>query len=314
MKYQSTSRILSVLFHGLIFMAFGALASYFAFFVLPWSFSTNPTRWSTSLFSAPFFLYFELAVIGLVMAILSAIGFYHGVKGVINARDDEPVRKSLTWFIVEGWVVALFWLLQATLLFDCLNASNNNLAFVIIMSVVFTIIFLIATCIPMVRMYGDNKKPEYLLKSLNLGGIIGALTISFCTLLTLIGNWSGSAGTAAQEYANKYFGYLLVATLVIAVVLIVAYIALKKGKKASGYLVSTATLLTGAQLIGYCIMDLLDHENHENISCHYYAMDNAWNGYGFVIMGIVVGSVIVLTSLYLFYAHGQEGKEKINKA
>lgn len=310
MKYQATSRILSVIFHGLIFAAFGALASYFAFFVLPFSFSGNPTRWSTNLFEAPYFLYFELAVIGLVMAILSAIGIYHAVKGIINPRDDESVVKALTWFIVEGWVAALFCFLQATLLFDLLNASSNNLAFVIIMSIVFTVAILIATNIPMVRLY-DGKKQDYLLSSITLGGVISVLAVALCSLLTLIGNWSSALGTQKYNWCNVMFTYLGVAMLIVGCILILAYIALKKGKKAGSYLVSVATLVLGAQLIGYCVIDIV---NYDNNYCHYNGMNNAWNGYGFSIMGIVIGSVVILASLYLFYASSQEKPAKINKA
>ena len=36
MKYSSTARILSTVFHGLIFAAFGCLGFYFGFFTTPW--------------------------------------------------------------------------------------------------------------------------------------------------------------------------------------------------------------------------------------------------------------------------------------
>lgn len=312
MKYQATSRILSVVFHGLIFAAFGALASYFAFFVLPFYFSGNPTRWSTNLFEGPYFLYFELAAIGLIMAILSGIGLFHGIKGIINPRDDAPVVKSLTWFIVEGYIASLFWFLQATLLFDLLNASSNNLSFVIIMSLVITVALLIATNIPMVRLY-DGKKQDYLFSSVTMGAIISVLVIALCSLLTLIGNWSLSSGTSPANWCNVFFTYIGVAMLIIACVLILAYIALKKGKKSANYLISTATLLTGAQLIGYCVIDILQYEND---NCHYNHVDLEWNGYGFDIMGFVLGSVIIFAALYLFYASGSSSakNEKINKA
>lgn len=310
MKYQSTSRVLSFLFHTIIFLAFGALGMYFGAFVVPQFFTSGVMEWRESLFDAPYFLYLEFAVIGFTYFVLSGYGAYQAWLGLSHPNDDAPVVKSLTVFIVEGWIISLALLLHGVLLFD-VTANGTNMAFAVVMALIFAILMLIATNIPMVKLY-DAKDQKQLIGFLLMGAVVftGFMIIEVGLGLVLTINETYSA-----KMPTVYMLLTLLCQNVIAFVLsLLAAIAIKKGKSSlAGYLTSGASFGLGAGLVIYGALDMVYYDKpvHFNLigsPIQGFVTEQTKFGYGFPIMCIVVGAAMLAAACYLIWNASREKK------
>lgn len=302
MKYQNTSRTLSFLAHALITVLFGLLGLYFGIFVVPEYFLTQSAKlewvWENFLFNGAFLLYLELAVIGLSMATISGYGLYHSVKALQNPRDDEPVVKSFTVLIVEGWLMGIFFLLQSVLFFDLTGntgSGKDNLTFVIIMGIILALMLLIATNIPMVKLY-DGKDQKPLLKEL-----VGGLMVVTCFTaieagIALITNATNSSLNPWKQGEINWLLFVITAMNLVAAILalIVYFFVFDKNGKLAGYLTGGAILSLGAGLIAYGVLSLVwkDHGIHLNYigDLGAYKFGDKY-GYGFMVMNLVVGVI-----------------------
>ena len=310
MKYANTSRTLSFLAHLLIVLAFGALGLYFGAFVVPEYFGTDPKYFAEFLFDGAYLLYLELAVVGLSFAVISGYGLFYSVKGLMNPRDDAPVVKALTTLIVEGWAAAIFFLLQAVLFFDLTgnNGADSNLVFVIVMSLLIAIIFLIATNIPMVKLY-DGKDQKPLLHGFIGGAMVFTCAIALETGLSLIVN---AANTSVNVWKQSEINLLLLtitlSNLVAFVLLLLSWLNnFKKGNKLPGFMAGGAVIAVGIGLIVYGVLTIVWRDNgiHLNYALEEgktYIFGGAHWGYGFPIMNLVVGAVTSVLGGYIMIA------------
>jgi hypothetical protein len=317
MKYGNTSRSLCLLFHGLIFAAFACLGLYFGFFVVPFYFDeTLKTYFTNGAVFGAYNLYLELAVVGLSLAVTSGYGFYQAIKAMMAPSDDKPVIKSFTAFIVDGYIASVFFILQGLLLFDL--TANKNLAFVIIMAILFSIILLIATNIPMVRLF-DGKDQTPLVVGLNLGGAITAFWVAFETLLSLISSYAYSNSTGNPvSYAVYLHSQLLIGIIgglvIFGLLLASAIVTLKKGVKdskaslLSGYLTGGSMFVVAAMMLSLSIIELANHD----LPIHLESQDlTSSYGWGYGIMGVILGTGVLAAAIYFMIVTGKEGKKKV---
>lgn len=308
MKYQGTSRTLSFLFHALIALLFGALALYFGIFVVPEFFTSGLMKWRESLFDAPYFLYLEFAVIGFTFMLLSGYGCYQGWLGLSKPNDDAPVIKSLTIFVVEGWILSLALLLHGVLLFD-VTANGTNMAFAVIIAIIFAILMLIATNIPMVKLY-DGKDQKQLLFFLLLGATIftGFMVLEVGAGLLLM-----LPETFSAKMPSLYMLLTMVCQNAVAFVcFLLSALSVKKGKLgATGYLAAGGTFGLALGLLVYGSLDMVFYDKpvHFNLldSPIHGAAQNAF-GYGFPVMCIVVGAVLLGAAIFLIWNASREKK------
>ncbi len=313
MKYTSTSRTLSLMAHALIFAAFGVMGIWFGFFVVPQYLGGQPDYWyrdSGLAFdnNGPFFLWFELAVIGLVFMIISAIGFIHALKSLKDIHDDEPAVKSFVALICEGWLAAIFFVLQAALLWDL--TANGNIAFVVVMALVIAIVLLIATNIPMVKIF-DQRDQKPLLRAFMGAAALSMIVIALEGALGLI----GAATWANQKVQVSYLLIVLIASSAIAAILaffgwlIMGKNNSEKGTKVATYLTALALLVVGAGLMVYGIMDICYQyapgSSTVPLTVHLYNKDMSFD-LGFGIMGIVLGSLVLIGALVVAYFANHE--------
>ncbi len=320
MKYTSTSRTLSLIAHALIFLAFGFMGIWFGFFVVPQYLGSTPAYWytidGTSLgfnTNGAFFLWFELAVIGLGFMVISAIGFYHALKSLKDVHDDEPAVRSFIALINEGWIAAVFFLLQASLLWDL--TANGNIAFVIIMAIIIAIILLIATNIPMVKIF-DQRDQKPLLRA-----FIGSAAIIL--IITAIEGALGLVG--ASTWANQKVQVSQLLIVIIASSFIAALFAFfgwlvmgknntEKGTKVATYLAAGALVFVAAGLMVYGIMDICYQyapgSSTVVLNVHLYNKDLSFD-LGFGIMSIVLGSLSLIGSLVLAYFANHEAPKAL---
>ena len=291
MNYQNTSRVLTLVFHAVIFAVFGALGLYYGAFCVPYYFTSDPGAFGVGQQLA-YNLYLELATVGLTFMLISGYGIYEGFKAIKEPSDDAPVIRGFTAFIVEGYIAALFFLANAAVYFDLI--SGSNLAFIIIMAVLFAIILLIATNIPMVRLFdGKDQKPLFALMSLGGGSFF-----AFEALLIAITYFVMIAQPALAYYFNIKM-FLLIGFLcsVIAAGLLIAsgVLIIKKGTsspkavKTSGYLAGGSVLVLGVAqaLIGALTLVWSDY------NCHLEYAKLVYGGPAYPIMCLVSGVALI---------------------
>jgi hypothetical protein len=322
MKYGSTSRMMALVFHAILFAAFGVLGLYFGFFVAPEYFDPAiQTYFTNGATFGAYNLYLELAVIGLAIATVSGYGLVEGVKAVLAPNDDAPVIKSFTAFIGDGYIASAFFLLQGMLFFDL--TANKNLPFVIIMAILITIILLIATNIPMVKLF-DGKDQKPLVVGLSLSGAVTFFWIAAEVLLTLIVSQGYVARNGAYTGSSWIHTQLLIGGLaslaIMGLLLGAAIVTLKKGTQdkgaaaLSGYLTSGAVALLGGEMLALGIIEVVNYST-EKIHMESSTLSAATYGYGYGIMLLILGSAALLAAIYFAAVTGKEaGKKPVAKA
>jgi len=293
------------LFHVLIVLAFGALGMYFGCFVAPQYFSHFFADWTEYLFQAAYFLYLELAVIGFTFFVISIYGAIEAYKSLANPHDDAPVVNSLSAFVAEGWILSIGLLLQGVLLFDVVsNDNSSNMAFTVVVSLVFAIILLIATNIPMVKLYDgrdQNQLLVHLLRGVGVFAVAMAVETGLSLILTLLETYSGKAAV------SYFLGIMVISNAIVAVLSFLAAKKIKDGNaKIAGYLASGMTFAYAAGFIVYGALDMVYYEstvhfNHTGAGFNDQASNVSNFGYGFPIMCIVIGAVLLAASAYLIW-------------
>lgn len=308
MKYTSTSRTLSTLAHIVIFLAFGFMGMWFGFFVVPqylggqadYFYRDSGLNFDSS---GAYFLWLELAVIGLAFMIISLLGAIEGIKSLQNPHDDEPAVRSFSALICEGWIAAIFFLMQAALLWDL--TANGNLVFVIIMALLIAIILLIATNIPMVKIFDQRDQTPLLRDFMGCGAIVAAL-IALEAGISII----GASTYASQRVQIFHFLYIMIATsAVTAILAFLGWLYLgkhsdDKGLKISSYLTSGAVGASGIGLMVYGIFDIAYQyapgSSDVLLKVHLYMKGLSFD-LGFGIMAIVIGALLAIGALVLVY-------------
>ena len=278
MKYSNTSRFLNLVFHGLIVLAFGALGLYFGLMVTPLYLAGSKPAYMEAM-GAPFLLYFELGIVGLTLCSLSVYGFITALKSIKDNRNDSLVVRSFTTFIVEGYIAALFFLLNAVVFFDLIK--GNSVTFVIIVGLVLAIVLMIATNIPMVKLY-DGKDQTPLLASFALGA---AFMFGWATILnfgTLIGSWAHGVYSSYKFFNGEFLGYtlgFLAMTLMLAFagVLLLRRAQDPKAQKLAGHLGAGSIFLFAAAFI---VSGLLEVIYNDTRLIHLNGENFAWQGNG----------------------------------
>lgn len=303
MKYANTSRSLSFLAHLLLVLLFGFLGIYFGCLVTPFFFvaAVDPI---VPVIEGAYLLYLELSVLGWSLAILSAVGLWNAVKALKNPRDDEPVVKSFTLLISEGWIASLFFLLQACLFFDLTgrNSAADNRVFVIIASLLITIGLLIATNIPMVKLY-DGKDQKPLVRSFVGAGLVVTGATFVESAVTLVGLLSNQTMTPSLR---EKFMWLLVAIVVpsfiAALLLCLGYfVFFKKNAKLASLLAGFAFVAIALGLVAFGVLNIVWYES--NVALNAIGKDSAFAfkpyGYGFAVMNFVVAAFTCALSVIL---------------
>lgn len=295
-KYQSTSRILVLAFQILIFLAFGAFGCYYGFFCVPFVSKLAGITFDWVNTTTAFNLSYELAVIGLTGMTTAIYGIYQGVKGIMEPTNDDPVVKGLTTFIVQGYLAAAFFFLNAAVFFDLVKGTN--LAFVIVIASILFILLMIATNIPMVRLY-DNRDQKPLLASLSYGFAVAAAWVFLINAIALISTYTHAAEAFYGEIRSFLFTGV-VTGLASALFLFFAGYLITKGDKTkeSALLTSGSILSAGLYFLVYGILSFVWRDDN----CHLNYVDmlskNAKAaGYGFPIMCLILGSLLILGAL-----------------
>lgn len=318
MKYSNTARVLSFILHLILALAFGVLGVYFAFFVVPFHFDDGIKMnfMNSGISNFAFVLDVALAVLGLSVFTVSTYGAVEGAKSLLAPNDDKPVVKAFTAFIGDGYIASGFFAALAFLYFD--SIKNGNLAFAIVMCVLLLITLLIATNIPMYRLFEGKETTEELV-GLSLTAAVSFFYIALMNFLGLVGDWvvmnrqttGGGVNFALQLGLTAIFT-VLIAGLMLASALILKKkgVADKKAVALSGYFASGSFLFLGGSLIktGVCEFLWKDYKFHLNYTEH------AFSGYGYASMCLVIGSLAVLGAIAFAVFTANDSKKTEAKA
>lgn len=316
MKYSQTARVLSLIFHGIIALAFGCLGFYFGFFVAPEYFNPGANIFVEYLFSGSYLLYFELAVIGLSLFLISSYGFVKALLS-INSNSDEKLVESFSAFIADGWVASIFFALQAILLFDLTSnttgTSNGSVAFVVVAALIIAIILLIATNIPMVKLF-DGKDSSILVTRLAWGAATALLVMSVEALITLPGLYVATDMAYDADISFQLWT-LFVATVVPGILLALLGFKVRKDGFAKTANFSNATITVTGGLIGIAMLligcfelvGLGDDESFYTI----LTTDFKPVGYGYPVMLVILGSLLIIgTVAFVGYSLSPKAKRE----
>jgi hypothetical protein len=312
MKYQNTSRVLTLVFHAIILAAFGSLGFYYGAFCAPYYFTNDPGAFGVGQ-SLAYNLYLELATIGLTLMTISVYGVIQGVKGILHPDDDAPVVKGFTAFIVEGYIAAIFFLANAAIYFDLI--SGSNLAFIIVMAVLLAVVLLIAANIPMVRLYdGKDQKPLFAMMSLG-GGTFFAYEAFIITVTYFV--MIANPALAYYFYIKMFLLIGFLASIITAALLITSgVLIIRKGEtspkvvKTSGYLTGSSVIVLGiAQtVIGALTLVWDDYNCHLEYPKFVYKGDPAY-----AIMCLVSGVALLGAGIAFLIINSRDNSEEAKK-
>jgi multisubunit Na+/H+ antiporter MnhF subunit len=319
MKYSNTARVLSFLLHLILVLAFGTLGVYFGFFAVPFNLDSANRMAVMNDFIAGLALNLdiELAVLGLSIFTISLYGMIQGIKSLLAPNDDKPVVKSFVAFIGDGYIASGFFAACAFLYFDPI--ANKNLAFAIVMCVLFMIILLIATNIPMYRLFEGKETTEELV-GLSFTAAIAFFYVALMNFLAFITCQIVMARQATTGYGNfaLTLGIAALGTAIVAgFMAATGFILRKKGvgdKKAvalTGYLTSGAFLFLGGSLLSTGIMELLWKDTK---LVHLDKYDYNFTGVGYGIMCLVIGALAVIGAIAFAVFTAQDSKKAEAKA
>ena len=310
MKYGNTSRTLSLIFHLIIGLAFGALGLYYGIFVTPLYWTVNQMAFTNyQVFAFNFNL--ELAVLGLSLFLISIYGFVQAVKSILRPSDDELVVKSFVAFIAEGYIGALFALANAAIYFDLL--SFGSIPFIVIMGLLLAIILLIAANIPMVHIF-DGRDSRPLLSGLSYAAGVFFGISALELLASLVGIWSRGGNVLSFNFqVTSLLGFSCLALAIVAILALVAgfVIAKKKGAKPltiGGFLASIAIMIVGGIVAGNGIFDLYFKDVG---SVHMESKTLTYTGLAYPVCAMVFGAAIIGVGIAFLIATAKDSKKAI---
>ncbi|MFA6620045.1 MAG: hypothetical protein WCS90_02815 [Bacilli bacterium] len=320
MKYSNTARVLSFLFHLILVLAFGVLGVYFGVFVVPFLFDEtirgNFINDAIRGFAPT--LDIALAVLGLSVFIISLYGLIQAAKGLRDPNNDKVVVKSFTAFIADGYVASAFFAACAFLYFDTI--ANGKMAFAIVMSVLLMIIFLIATNIPMYRLFEGKETTEQLvglslaaaiglglIGIMNFAALVNCLIVTNRTTMSWGGNFAAQLATAAGTNLVAS-GFMIASAALIGK----KSAADKKAVSLGGYFTSGALFFVGAALISAGTMDLIWHADKYYV--HLNSYNYAFTGWGYGVMNIVLGGLAIIGTVVFAIVTYNESKKTAVKA
>lgn len=235
MKYSSTIRLVNLVLFALLGVAFGWLGVYFGLLV-------SPSLWLQNL---PFGLKVPdmslvltvlLGVAGLAGLIISVIGVVKSAISLVR-KDDEIVRQCFGCYISIGYLVAVFFLLNAVWLYRLVttNLGFDDLGFAIVVYVILMIVALIASSIPLVKMFGEGEGTNRVMLILSRTLVSANISVALVFFLAWINILSNRDIVSHADIMSTKFGVYALIPFIAALVGCVAVLGYRRAEKAGQY-------------------------------------------------------------------------------
>jgi len=306
MKYSSTLRLMNVVLFALLGTGTGILGIYFGFVIAPhlwfgdFAIGFKAPDMSLALVSL-------LGALGLAGFGISLLGFVKSIMSLVK-KDDEIVRQAFGCYIALGYIVAVFFLLNAVWLYRLLtsNIGFDDLGFAIVIYVILMLVALIASSIPLVKMFGEGEGTNRVMMTLSEAAIAVNLAIAvefcviFCANVGKINNYAH-----ADVMATKFGLYALVPFLA-AVVACIALLGYKRAEKAGAYrklngvLFECSLAIDALAIVMAGIFAYVYKDNPYSLMAKGVMMNWSYNE-EFAIASWIVGGIMFLLSCLLVY-------------
>lgn len=250
LRNYSSMRYVNLAIFTVLFAGFLTLAIYFAFLITPYLWVSGvkapienmPDDFSTA-------LGVMLGAIGVAGSLISGFGFYYSLMSILK-NDDEYVIKGFASYIAIGYMVSIALFLNAVWLYRLTTTEigYGEIAFVIIIYLIALIIALIASNVPLVKLYGEDEHSNRTMKvivgslaAVDLGVAIPFLASYFVCL---------SSGSFANKdiVSTKFLVYGLIPLLAF-LVFAIAFYSFCKGEKAKKETKLGMGLFTGGTIV-----------------------------------------------------------------
>lgn len=306
MKYSSTVRLINTILFALLGVGFGFLGVYFGILVAPYLW-LGRLPFSMSVPNISLGLAVLLGALGIAGLIVSLFGFVKSILSLVR-KDDEIVRDCFGCYIGIGYIAAVFFLLNAVWLYRVFtsNIGFDDIGFAIVIYVILMILALIASSIPLVKMFGEGEGTNRVMAIITRALVAIDLGIFLPFGIGYIAVKTAEPFSHQPTMAIKFGIYALI-PLVAAIVGCLAYFGYRKAQKAgkyikrNGLIFESALCVNGAAIIVAGILNYIYRDQPTSIMAP--AVQSQWSTYmnEFSVCSYIVGGAIVLLSLILIY-------------
>lgn len=308
MKYSPTVRLINVVLFALLGFGFGYLGVYFGILV-------GPNLWLENL---PFgmkvpemslALVMLLGALGLAGLLLSVLGLVKSILSLVR-RDDERVRQAFGCYIGIGYLIAVFFLLNAVWLYRLLttNIGFNEIGFAIVIYVILMIVALVASSIPLVKMFGEGEGTNRVMGILTRSVIAASLAVAVPFFIAFLRIASNQELVSHPDIMMTKFGLYALVPFVAAVIGCVALFGYGRAEKAgtykklNGLLFESALLVLGAAIIVAGVLNYVYKDGPYSLIASVVKSQVSSDIYTeFTVCSSIVGGLIAILSLVLMY-------------
>lgn len=315
MKYSSTVRLINVVLFLMLSAGFIFLGVWSGLVVSPSMIAQEGGM------GVSYALFMELGVLGLAAGLVSLVGLLFSILSNFKS-DDRLVVRSFSCYVALGFVLAIFAFLNAIWLYRLTSSNFSpsvNTGFVITVFAIVGVVITIATCIPFVRLFQEERTQAKSLKILS--GVLLAVDLSLLLvqgLGYLVTKGQANFNAEAKNIYVSKLAYLSLIAIVCTVVSCLAYLlANRADKKASSDRPASFGYIAALGLNGFAIVfagllgiywyngssalkgptnSLLGQKITTTLSVNY----DHWRE--FAITGYVLGVIVLFVAcIFLFY-------------
>ena len=311
MKYSPSTRLINIIINAVLAAGFGFLGVWFAFLITPNLLTVQNSVVNIEIPEISVGLSVMLGSLGLAGMLVSLIGLAYSFMAFFRGGNDDLVRKTFSCYIALGYIVAFFFLLNATWLYRLTssNLGDNDLGFIITVFVILAIIALIATNVPLLHMYGEGEHTNKIMHAITLAFVASDLAVALTFGVLCLANL-GNLGTFAysKDVLTKA-GIFALIPLVAALLGLLALFGFARAerrnvvKKLNSFLFSG---LVGVNGIAIIVTGLVGHLHYENGVKNISFMAKLYGAsytaqIEFSVMSYIVGGILVLLAFVLAY-------------
>ena len=318
MKYSPSTRLINIIINAVLAAGFGFLGVWFAFLITPNLLTVQNSVVNIEIPEISVGLSVMLGSLGLAGMLVSLIGLAYSFMAFFRGGNDDLVRKTFSCYIALGYIVAFFFLLNATWLYRLTssNLGDNDLGFIIL-----AIIALIATNVPLLHMYGEGEHTNKIMHAITLAFVASDLAVALTFGVLCLANL-GNLGTFAysKDVLTKA-GIFALIPLVAALLGLLALFGFARAerrnvvKKLNSFLFSG---LVGVNGIAIIVTGLIGHLHYENGVKNISFMAKLYGAsyiaqIEFSVMSYIVGGILVLLAFVLAYTTIIPPKKRIEQ-
>lgn len=294
MRNYEVMRPINVVIFLVLLCGFGALGIYYGGLVAPFILLGKGAV--VNLPTTSYALNLMLGAIGFAGFAISLYGFIVSLISIVKRNDDYTV-KAFASYIALGCVACVAFFLNAAWVYRLTTTNNgyNEFGYIITLYVIALIVLLIATNVPLVKLFGEEKTANKTMKT--IVGAAFAVNFGLClpvalTYFSVLGKVFNQSSVITMKL-GVYSLLTLVATLVSLAAFIAFEKADKQGKegKAGFYLFGLSTLVDAGALITCGVFSTL----YSKIKVNFMSA-NLEFAYSteFAVMSYILGILLVL--------------------